>query len=78
MFSRSYRLDTLHHKFLKPKGVSIEKLEELAVALWEAKFIDFVQSKDQRNPNIERYEETEKMISRQYQDELFKIVGRFV
>ena len=77
MFSRSYRLDTLHHKFLKPKSISIDKLEEFAVALWEVKFIDFVPNKDLKNPNIERYEETEKMISRQHQDELFKIVGSF-
>lgn len=77
MFSRSYRLDTLHHKFLKPKSIPIDRLEEFAVALWEAKFIDFVPNKDQRNPNIERYADTDKMTSREHRDELFKIVESF-
>ncbi len=74
MFSRSYRLDTLYHKFLKPKNIPIDRLEEFAVSLWESRFIDFIPNKDVNNPNIERYEETEKMLLRQNQDELFKIV----
>lgn len=69
----TYRIDRLYHKFLKPEGISIEKLHFLATELFEHGFIELLRSED--DPDLERYFETEKLTSRQHRDELFKIIG---
>lgn len=68
---KTFRLDNLYFKFLKPKGIPIEKLQSFADKMHEQNFIDYVYL----NPtNGLRYAETEKLTSRQYRDELFKLV----
>lgn len=69
---QTHRLDNLYYKFLKPKNISIEKLEDFAKSLHEKSFIVFVYGLSTR------YSETEKLTSREHRDELFKIVQSFV
>lgn len=74
IFARTFNLTRLYHKFLKPKGIPIEKLPLLVTQLYEHEFIDLIQTEDLS----ERYTETEKLSSRQNRDELFKIVQGLV
>lgn len=75
--TRTFRLDRLHHKFLKPNNISIEKLPFLVSKLYEAGFIEVWKDGYDHisNTYIERYSETEKLTSRKYKNELFKIIG---
>lgn len=70
---RTFRLDRLYHQFLKPKGGSIEQLPVLAARLYEAGFIEITRDPDSE---LERYVETDKLLSREHTKELFAIVGR--
>lgn len=72
-YRETHRLDRLYFKFLKPRGMSRDLLESMAVRLFEAGFIDLLQDE---SGNIERYSENEKLTSRQHRDELFKIVNK--
>lgn len=66
-FKRTFKVDTLYHKFLKARNVPLEYLSELVLKLEEQKFIELIGSG-------ERYSELEKLISRQNRDELFKLI----
>lgn len=66
-FERTFRLDRLYHKFLKPKGHKLEHLESLIEALVISDFIKVI--------NDERYSETEKLSSGKHKSELFKLIG---
>lgn len=71
---KTFRLDKLYHQFLKPAGLPIDALPELATRLYEAGFIDLF--RDRNNPELERYAETPKLTERLARDELFKLIGR--
>ncbi len=72
---RTFRLDRLYNQFLKPRGIHIDNLPLLATKLYESQFIDLVY--DQDNPDVERYSETQKLLSRNHRNELFKIIQGF-
>lgn len=69
---KTFRLEKLYFKFLKPKNIPIEKLQELADLLHEQNFIHYVY---QNQTNGLRYSETEKLTGREHRDELFKLIG---
>lgn len=69
---KTFRIDRLYHQFLKPKGIAMEKLPFLVSQLYEAEFIEVF--RDPKDPDLERYLETEKLTSRKHRDELFKII----
>jgi len=71
-FTRTYKTERLYHQFLKPKGISIDKLPFLVARLYSQGFIELFRSSVE--PDYERYAETEKLTSRQHRDELFKLI----
>lgn len=66
---RTYRIDRLYHRFLKPKGIPLDQLPALATRLQTAGFIDLGHV-----AGLGRYIETTKLISRDHRDELFKLI----
>lgn len=64
-YAKTFRIDKLYHKFLKPKGIPTSFIESLASRLQNHGFI-LVQD--------DRYQETDKLTSREHRDELFKII----
>lgn len=71
---RTFRIDRLYHKFLKPKNIPIEKLHDLIQLLDSSGFIELVLQHDEIDTASDRYIETEKLTSRQHRDELFKLI----
>lgn len=71
--NRTFKLDRLYHRFLKPKRISIDRLPLLATKLYEQGFIEIF--RDPRDPDLERYLETDKLISGEHKNELFKLIG---
>ena len=61
----------LYHQFLKPIGLSAQYTQELAQKLATHEFITAYMDDEL---TIVSYKETDKLVSRQYRDELFKIV----
>lgn len=66
---RTFRIDRLYFQFLKPKGISIDRLSDFQIEMIEQGFINM-------EPCLERYSETLKLTGRQHRDELFKIIER--
>jgi len=62
---RTYRLDRLYYKFLRPLKIHVNELDALASLLLQAGFIKL---------ENDRYTETEKLLSRNNRDELFKLI----
>lgn len=70
---KAHPIKQLYFQFLKPKGLPIEKLNELVTKLYESEFIDLFYKKE--NPDVEYYVELYKLTSGEFKDELFKIIG---
>lgn len=71
---KSFKLEKLYHRLLKPRGIPISGLPSLVTRLYEAGFIEVFHIVD--NPDEERYTPTDKMTSRDHRDEFFKIVNQ--
>lgn len=68
-FDRTYRLDRLYFKFMKPKDIPLIYLDKFAMALHEDGFINI-------RPN-HRYSDTDKMVSGNHRKALFKLIEKF-
>lgn len=71
--ARTFRIDRLYHKFLKPQGMSSDLVGILATRLQDHDFIA-IHWDDERLLG-DRYEETEKLTNRKNKDELFKLIN---
>jgi len=69
---RSFKLESLYHRFLKPKDIDISDLPRFVSMMYAAGFIDLYH--DNEDPDVERYVELEKLTSREHRDELFKLI----
>lgn len=67
-FKRTFRIDRLFYKYLKPKRVGKQYLNDFAMLLEAHGFIDLLPG--------DRYQETEKLTGRDNNQELFKLVTR--
>jgi hypothetical protein len=63
----TYRLDTIYFRFIAPAGGSMEALKNVAEALQARAFIVI---------NGERFTETQKIISGEHKNELFKCINK--
>jgi hypothetical protein len=64
---RTFKLERLYHQFLQPKKMPDWLVDRLAEKLCSAGFIHYEGDGD-------RYSETEKLLSREHRDELFKLI----
>jgi hypothetical protein len=68
--TKTYKTERLYHQLLSPKNIPADQLPFLISKLYEAGFIEvFTVLED------ERYLETEKLLSGEHKNELFKIIG---
>lgn len=73
MYKKKYRIDKLYHRFLRPKGIGLDKLTALYFALSEAHFIELHESESGL-----KFTETNKLLDRKNAKELFKIIQKLV
>ena len=67
--ARTFRIDRLYHRFLKPQGISIKNLGAFIVILEAMSFIKTNLEKD-------RYEETPRLSEGESKKDLFKIIQK--
>lgn len=67
-FKRTFRKDRLYFRYLKPKRVGLQYLDDFAMLLEAKGFIDLLPG--------DRYQETDKLTDRKDNQELFKLITK--
>jgi len=70
---RTFRIDKLYYKFLKPNRIPEYRLEEFATLMHRRKFIIIC-----KKNNELRYSETDRLTSNFFKDELFSLISTFL
>jgi len=68
-FDRTFRLDRLYHRFLKPRDIPLKYLDRFIDLLNMEGFIELLPD--------DRYQETPKLTGRANKKEFFKLIWRF-